>query len=270
MRRFDLEGLLADLRRRRPLVHNITNYVAMNFTANTLLALGASPVMAHAPEEVEEMAALAGALVLNIGTLSEPWVEAMLLAGRRANELGIPVILDPVGAGATTLRTETFRRLAGEIDLSVVRGNASEILAVAASESKTRGVDAVHRAEEAVAAARGLARRIEGIVAVTGEVDLVSDGERLICCRNGHPLLGRVTATGCAATAAIGAFAAVSADPLEAACAGLALFGLAGQIAAARARAPGSFAVAVIDALYEIDPERFRAGAQLEETGDGE
>jgi hypothetical protein len=148
MTAYALDRLLETLRRERPLVHNITNYVVMNFTANTLLAMGASPVMAHAVDEVEEMVSLARALVINIGTLSRPWIEAMRKAGKKANALGVPVILDPVGSGATSLRTETFKMLTGLLNLSVVRGNASEILSIASDSVKTRGVDAAHDVDQ--------------------------------------------------------------------------------------------------------------------------
>jgi hydroxyethylthiazole kinase len=154
---YDLKSLLKKLRDERPLVHNITNYVVMNFTANTLLAMGASPVMAHAADEVEEMVSLAGALVINIGTLSKHWIESMLRAGRRANELGVPIILDPVGSGATSLRTNTFRNLVKELRLSVVRGNGSEILSIASDSIRTKGVETAHGAEQALETAREVA-----------------------------------------------------------------------------------------------------------------
>lgn len=260
---FDLKSLLLRLRTERPLVHNITNYVVMNFTANALLALGASPVMAHAEAEVEEMVSLAGALVLNLGTLSEPWIRAMLKAGKKANSLGVPVILDPVGSGATRLRTETFRMLSTELNLAVVRGNPSEILSIASDTFRTRGVDAAHGIDEAKDAAGTMATELGSVVAVTGPVDVITDGERAVRCENGHPLLGLVTGTGCAATVTIAAFAAVAEDPLAAASAGLALFGIAGELAAQKAGSPGSFMVALLDALYEISPEEFQARSRL-------
>jgi hydroxyethylthiazole kinase len=261
---YDLGSLLERVRKERPLVHNITNYVVMNFTANTLLAMGASPVMAHALGEVEEMVSLARAFVINIGTLSEHWIEAMLKAGRKANALGTPVILDPVGAGATSLRTQTFAKMTTELKLAVVRGNASEILSLASAKVRTKGVEAIHGVEEAAVTARETARRIKTVVAITGPVDVITDGDTVVRCRNGHPLLATVTGTGCAATTSIAAFAAVTADPLEAAAAGLALFGLAGEVAARKAQAPGSFQVALVDALYEISPDQLQAGARLE------
>jgi hydroxyethylthiazole kinase len=262
---YDLKSLLQKIRDERPLVHNITNYVVMNFTANTLLAMGASPVMAHAVNEVEEMTSLARALVINIGTLSNPWIEAMFLAGKKANKLGVPIILDPVGSGATSLRTKTFRRLADDLKLAIVRGNASEILSISSSDVTTKGVDAVHDVEHASATARNMARQLGCVVAITGPVDLITDGERVIRCKNGDTMLGRVTGTGCAATTTIGAFAAVSRNPLEAASAGLAYFGLAGELAAAKAQSPGSFMIFLIDSLYDITPEEFQKRARLEE-----
>jgi len=262
---YNLKSLLEKLKEKRPLVHNITNYVVMNFTANTLLAMGASPVMAHAVDEVEEMVSFANALVINIGTLSKQWIESMLKAGKRANEIGLPVILDPVGSGATSFRTNTFRNLAKELKLSVVRGNASEILSIRSDYVRTKGVETAHGAEEALETARAAAREIDSVAAITGPVDLVTDGARVIRCYNGHPLLGSVTGTGCAATAAIAAFNSITNDSLEAASAGLAFFGLAGEVAGAKANSPGSFMVALLDALHEITPEEFRGKARLEE-----
>jgi len=254
---------LKTLRESRPLVHNITNYVVMNSTANALLCAGASPVMAHALEEVEEMVSLAGALVLNIGTLSPTWVEAMFRAGRRANEQGKPVILDPVGSGATRLRTDTALRLVEELDIRVVRGNASEVLSLGNMGAATRGVDSVHEVGEASETAADLARKLGTTLVITGETDLVTDGERVLRVANGHPLMGLVTGTGCAATALIGAFLAVEKDPAAASAAGLAFFGLAGEKAAERADAPGSFWTALLDALYRITPEDLDEGAKI-------
>jgi hydroxyethylthiazole kinase len=262
---YDLKSLLENLRETKPLVHNITNYVVMNFTANTLLAMGASPVMAHAVEEVEEMVSLAKALVINIGTLSKQWIESMLKAGKRANETGVPVIVDPVGSGATSFRTNTFRRLVNELKLSVVRGNASEILSIASDHVRTKGVETAHGAEEVLETARAAAREMDSVTAITGPVDLITDGARVIRCYNGHPLLGSVTGTGCAATAAIAAFNCITSDSFEATLAGLAFFGLAGEIAGAKANSPGSFMVALLDALHEISPEEFQEKARVEE-----
>lgn len=254
---------LANLREKKPLIHNITNLVAMNFTANALLAMGASPVMAHAPNEVEEMVRLAGALVLNIGTLTEEWIDSMVKAGKAAATARIPVVLDPVGAGATALRTRSAHRIVAEVRPAVVRGNASEILSLQDPSSRTRGVDARHSVEAAARAAGKLAQELECTLAVTGPVDLVTDGSRAARVSNGHPLMARVTGVGCAATAAIGAFLAVDPDPLRATAAALAYFGLAGEIAARTAAAPGSFMIGMLDALYTITPQQLREGCQI-------
>ena len=258
---------LTAVRERKVLVHNITNYVVMNSTANTLLAAGASPVMAHAEEEVAEMVALAGALVLNIGTLSPPWVRAMEIAGRTANDRGIPVILDPVGSGATTYRTETSKSLADRLEIAVVRGNASEILSLSGLDATTQGVDAVHDVEEAAKVAAELARELHTVVAITGEVDLVTDGNSVLRIEAGHELMGRVTGTGCASTALVGAFRAAEAKTVAAAAGALAFFGLAGERAAEKAGGPGSFQVALYDALAAIQPEDLRSAARIREVG---
>lgn len=247
----------------KPLVHNITNYVVMNYTANVLLAMGASPVMAHAENEVEEMVSLAGALVLNIGTLSDPWIHAMITAGAKAKELGVPVVLDPVGSGATTLRTHTAKRIIREAGVSLIRGNASEILSLQGEGSRTRGVDAVDAVTDAAVIAPSLATELGTALAVTGPEDLVTDGSRTARILGGHPLMTRVTGTGCSATAVAGAFSAVDPDPFTAACSALAFFGLAGQKAGAHAAAPGSFMVALLDALYTITPDELAREARI-------
>ena len=237
------------IRERRPLVHQITNYVVMNETANATLALGALPVMAHAREEVEQMAAAAAALVLNIGTLSEPWVESMILAGKAANAAGVPVVLDPVGAGATRFRTETAERIIHELSVSVVRGNAGEIATLAGQEAEMRGVDSIG---------------VSVPVSVTGPVDRVSDGESSLSVANGHELLGVVTGTGCMSTAITGCFLAVKPEaPLEAAAEALAAFGVAAEDAALGANGPGTFHAALYDALYNLDPDTLDGRARI-------
>ena len=257
---------LRRVRERKPLVHNITNYVVMNYTANALLACGASPVMAHAAEEVEEMVSLAGALVLNIGTLSPPWIQAMLKAGKKANAVHVPVILDPVGAGATRLRTDSAKRLIEELAIHVIRGNASEILSLGGekSGSRTRGVDSVHTVDQVKEVAVELAKELRTTLAITGAVDLITDGERTCRVMNGHEMMSQVTGTGCTATVIIGAFLAVNPDPFEATTQGLSYFGLAGEKAAAKAFGPGSFQIALLDALYEMKEEELRAGAKIQ------
>ena len=243
---------LRRLRQVAPLVHNITNYVAMDVSANALLAIGAAPAMVHAAEEVEEFVSISHALVVNIGTLSPPWVDAMRLAVDRAVALGKPWVLDPVGAGATRYRTQTARELAGKRP-TVIRGNASEILAVAGGVEGTRGVDSAHGSDDAVAAARALAGRLGCVVAVTGAVDYVTDGTRTLSVSNGHAMMTRVTALGCSATALVGAFLAAHPDPLLAATAALAVMGLAGEIAARDSEGPGTFRQRLLDALYAMD-----------------
>ena len=255
---------LTALREKKPLIHNITNYVVMNYTANALLACGASPVMAHAEEEVEEMVSLAGALVINIGTLSSPWIESMMKAARRANQLKVPVILDPVGAGATTLRTNTCLRFIAEAYTTVIRGNASEVLSLAEKGRGTKGVDSIDTVEEAADAAVTLARKLKRTLAITGKVDLITDGERIRRVYNGHEMMGRVTGTGCTATAIIGAFLAVDPDPVEATATALAYFGLAGEKAAAQTSAPGSYQIALLDALYTVDGKQLEEGARID------
>jgi hydroxyethylthiazole kinase len=254
---------LAAIRERKPLVHQITNYVVMNETANATLALGALPVMAHALQEVEEMAVAASALVLNIGTLSDEWVEAMLAAGRAANRSGAPVVLDPVGAGATGYRTGTALQLLDELEVGVVRGNSAEIATLAGQEAEIRGVEAVG-SEGGPELAREAARTLGCVVAVTGPVDHVSDGERSYALANGHELLGTVSGTGCMSTAVTGCFMAVRPDdPLEAAAEALVAFGVAGEDAAQDAKGPGSFHVALYDALYALDPETLDSRVKL-------
>jgi hydroxyethylthiazole kinase len=255
---------LAHLREKKPLIHNITNFVVMNYTANALLAIGASPVMAHAQEEVEEMVSFAGALVLNIGTLTPEWIDSMIRAGKRANSLNIPIILDPVGSGATRLRTGSAKRIMDEVSIKVVRGNASEVLSLANKGSRTKGVDSIHSVDEAAEAAHILAKELGSTLAITGEVDLVTAGDRSYRVHNGHSMMGYVTGTGCAATAIIGAFLAIDNDPITATATALAYFGLAGEKGAETANAPASFMIASLDALYTIDERQLKEGAKIQ------
>jgi hydroxyethylthiazole kinase len=246
---------LRRLRETKPLVHQITNYVVMNETANATLALGALPVMAHAPDEVEEMVAIASALVLNIGTLSAHWVDAMLLAGRKANELGVPVVLDPVGAGATTYRTETAKRILDEVSVTVLRGNAGEVATLVGVAAEVRGVESVGAGGDPAELARAAGAQLGLVASVTGPVDHVSDGTTVIAVANGDPLLASITGTGCMSSALTGCFLAVNRDrPLEAAAEALVAFGVAGEDAAREAKGPGSFHVGLYDALAGLDP----------------
>jgi hydroxyethylthiazole kinase len=255
---------LRRLRESKPLVHQITNYVVMNETANATLALGALPVMAHAQEEVGEMAAIAGALVLNIGTLSPSWVEAMILAGQMANQRGTPVVLDPVGAGATSYRTETAKRILEEVQVTVLRGNAGEVATLVGVDAEVRGVESIDAGGDLAELAR-LAGDALGLVAsVTGPVDHVSDGERTIAVANGDPMLATITGTGCMSSAVTGCFVAVNPDnPLEAAAEALVAFGVAGEDAARGAKGPGSFHVNLYDALAGLDPATIDERARI-------
>jgi hydroxyethylthiazole kinase len=260
----DPGATLGVIRERRPLVHNITNYVVMNETANAILALGALPVMAHAREEVAEMVGLAGALVLNIGTLSEPWIDAMLIAGKAANAGGVPVVLDPVGVGATAYRTETARRLLDEIDVAVLRGNAGEVATLVGVGAEVRGVESVGGGGDPAELAREAARTLGVVASVTGPVDHVSDGERSAAVANGHALLAAITGTGCMSTAMTGCFLAGNDDPFEAAAEALVAFGVAGEDAAVSANGPGSFHVGLYDALAALDPATLTQRTKVE------
>ena len=247
---------LRQLRERKPLVHQITNYVVMNETANATLALGALPVMAHAREEVEEMVGLAGALVLNIGTLSPHWVEAMIAAGKAANAAGIPIVLDPVGAGATRYRTDTTKRVLAEVDVTVLRGNQGEVATLVGVDAEVRGVESIAAGDDAAELARLAGRNLGLVASVTGAVDHVSNGERILAVANGHELLATVTGTGCMSSAITGCFlAAKREEPVEAAAEALAAFGVAAEDAARDAEGPGTFHVNLYDALAALDPE---------------
>ncbi|MCB1495713.1 MAG: hydroxyethylthiazole kinase [Bauldia sp.] len=261
MERPDLTSAIDRLRSRGPLVHNITNYVVMNSTANALLAAGASPAMVHALDEVADFAPIAQALVINIGTLSAPWVAAMEKAAEAANAAGVPWILDPVAAGATAYRTETATRLAA-MGPAVIRGNASEIMSLAGEAGGARGVDSTKGSEAAQDAARRLAKRTGAVVAVTGAVDYVTDGERMVGLANGDPMLARVTGTGCMATAIIGACLGAGLAPFDAAVAGLTMLGVAAETAIRHANGPASFQVGLIDALHRLDDAALVAGVR--------
>jgi hydroxyethylthiazole kinase len=256
---------LETLRERKPLVHQITNYVVMNETANATLAIGALPVMAHATEEVEEMTGLASALVLNIGTLSERWIDAMLLAGSAASGRGIPVVLDPVGAGATAYRTETARRILDVVGVTVLRGNPGEVATLVGTEAEVRGVESIAAGLEPAELAREAGRRLGVVASVTGPVDHVSDGERVLTVANGDPLLAIVTGTGCISSALTGCFLATKPDaPLEAAAEALAALGVAAEDAAAVASGPGTFHASLYDGLHALDPATLDGRARIE------
>ena len=243
---------LNKIRTQTPLIHNLTNYVAMNITANALLSIGASPVMAHALEEVEDMARLSSAVVINIGTLSPAWVEAMKKAIRTAALNNIPVVLDPVGAGATAYRAETARQLLKAGPVAIIRGNASEIRALAQSNSQTRGVDSLETSEAAIEASRQLSRQYGLVVSVSGPVDYIIRDAELIGIANGHHLMPRVTGLGCTATSLTAAFAAVNRDYFQAAAGAMAVMGIAGELAGENCVGPASFQTNFIDWLYRL------------------
>jgi hydroxyethylthiazole kinase len=258
------EGL-ARVRAQKPLIHHITNLVVMNDTANVTLHIGALPVMAHAAEEVTEMVSQAGALLLNTGTLTPAAVESMLMAGRKANELQIPIVLDPVGAGATELRTQTNIHLLDELQIAIVRGNAGEIGVLSGAGGVVKGVESIEGVSDPVAVTQHMARERKTVIAISGKRDVVSDGEGVLGVDNGHPWLTTLTGTGCMATTVIAAFAAVEDDYLAAAAGGLACFGLAAELAAEKANGPASFKVALFDQLYNLTPQQVAEGARIVE-----
>jgi len=241
------------IRETSPLIHNITNYVVMNTTANALLALGASPVMAHAKEEVRDMVSLARALVINLGTLSPSWVESAFIAAEEATARGVPVIIDPVGAGATPYRTKTFRDLIRTFPPTVIRGNASEIMALTTETAKTKGVDSTNASHQALDAAFRLTGEFGSVICISGETDYVIHNTTVTKIQNGHPMMQRVTGLGCTASALCGAFAAVQPDAARAVAEAMAVMGIAGEIAAAGASGPGTLQVRFIDALYQLN-----------------
>ncbi|HUI70910.1 MAG TPA: hydroxyethylthiazole kinase [Spirochaetia bacterium] len=259
--------LLERIHQRHPLIHHMTNWVVMNDTANATLALGALPVMSHAKEEVAEMVGAAGALVLNPGTLYPDLVDAMIIAGKRANERGVPVIYDPVGVGATTYRNETADRIMKELHVDVVRGNSGEVGALAGAGGIVKGVESVEGVADPAGVARDLAKRRATVVAITGKRDFISDGKRVLGIDNGHEMLKTITGTGCMATTVIAIFCAVESDRLIATAAALAAYGLAAQNAAAGVRGPGSFRAALIDCLYNLTPGDVTQGARIVDLG---
>ncbi len=240
------------VRHRSPLVHSITNYVVMNNTANALLAIGASPVMAHWVAEMEEMTAIAGALVINIGTLDDQWIEGMIAAGVAASKRGTPIVLDPVGAGATSQRTATALRIIDECKPTIIRGNGSEIMALVDASVKSKGVDSSAASSDALGAAKVLAASSGAVVVISGPTDYITDGQRVETISNGNPIMTSVTGMGCTATAMVGAFAAVNPNPMEAALHAMAVMGIAGQRAAAYSKGSGSMQLNFLDELYNF------------------
>ena len=255
--------IIERIRQERPLIHNITNMVAMNDSANIILAIGGLPVMAHAQAEVREMVRVAGALVLNIGTLTSEQIDSMITAGEEANNLKKPVVLDPVGAGATHLRTESALRLQERIKIDIVRGNHAEVSILAGLKGSIKGVESVGSGKNAVEVARSLARKHNQVVIITGKQDIVTDGKTVIEINNGSPMLGTITATGCMVTSLIATFAAVCDDYIMASTGALVCFGLAGERAAVKAQGPGSFKVNLFDEVYNLNEEIICKGLKV-------
>ncbi len=254
---------LAHVREQSPLVHNITNYVVMNNTANALLAIGASPVMAHAIEEVADMVRIASSLVINIGTLSPEWVDAMKIAMRQAYQLGKPIILDPVGAGATPYRNTTLSELLQTAPPTVIRGNASEIMALVASDKKTKGVDSTDSSQSAIEAGKALQSAYGCIVCISGAEDIILSQDNEVHLQNGDQLMAKVTGMGCTATALIGAFCGANPDPLISTVAAMSVMGIAGEIAAVQASGPGTLQLHFLDALYNFQAEHINTKLKI-------
>ncbi len=246
------------VKKEAPLVHNITNYVAMHYTANVLLAAGASPVMAHAQEEVNDMAAIAQSIVLNIGTLSPAWVKAMIMAMKTAQKKKKPVILDPVGAGATPYRNHTLQQFLTVGTPTVIRGNASEILSLSTTAHQTKGVDSTMTTDEClINIAKELAKKYQNVICISGPVDYIIDQHQIITLHNGHPNMAKITAMGCAASALIGAFLCVETDVFLATTSAMSLIGVAGEMAAKIAKGPGSLSIHLLDVLHQMSQKPF-------------
>ncbi len=266
----DFNSWLEKVRSQRPLVHNITNLVVTNIAANALLSIGASPVMAYAKEEVADMAKIAGALSLNMGTLDDRVVESMLIAGKSANAAGVPVIFDPVGVGATPYRNQTADEVVTQLKLTILRGNGGEIGALLGAGGTVKGVDAGEISPNLKSAILDFAKTHHTVVVVTGQEDYITDGERILVLRNGHPLLAEITGSGCMLTALLGAFTAVvdRNAPLfayaDAAAACITCYNVAGEIAAENAKGPGTFQAALFDALYNLKSEEVAKRAKIE------
>ncbi len=264
-----VKELVTNLRERNPLVHNITNYVTVNDCANAILAIGASPVMADDIKETESITSISSSLVINIGTLNERTVASMLVSGKKANELNIPVIFDPVGAGASKFRNDTAREILKQLKVNIIRGNLSEVSFIAGLSASTKGVDVSEEdcANDAVTIAKLAAKKYNCVVAVTGAIDIISDGEKLIKISNGHKMLSKVTGTGCMSSALVASFSGLGDDYLTAAAAGVVSMGIAGEIAyeVSKEKGLGSFHIAIIDALGKISGELVEEMARIDE-----
>ncbi|MBS4175126.1 hydroxyethylthiazole kinase [Bacillus sp. FJAT-49736] len=252
-----INKVLQKVRAENPLVHNITNVVVTNFTANGLLALGASPVMAYAPEEVGDMAKIADALVLNMGTVTSATVEAMIIAGKSANAHDVPVIFDPVGVGATPYRSEMANRIVSEIKISLIRGNVAEIASLAGIQAEVKGVDAVGIQGSPMDIAIQAAQKLQTFIVITGKEDFITDGHTTYVIQNGDAILTKVTGTGCLLTSVIGAFTAVEEDLMMAAVSAVAAYGIAAELAVAKilTKVPGNFQIELLNQLSAISEQ---------------
>lgn len=260
-------GNLEAVKEKSPLIHHLTNYVTVNDCANIVLALGGSPVMADDISEVEEMVAFAGALVINVGTLNARTIESMIAAGKRANELGVPVILDPVGVGATALRTNTVENLIKEVRFSVIRGNMSEIKIISGLNVEIKGVDSAASEEGGKEIAVKLSKKLGAVIAITGAVDVIADGDKVCLISNGDKILSKVTGTGCMSTSLIGTYAGATKDYFLAAIAGVMTMGLAGELAYKSLKESdgiGTFKVRLFDEIYKMNSETILQGGKLQ------
>lgn len=261
----NIELTLNKIRTKTPLTHNITNYVVMNNTANSLLAVGASPVMAHAIEEVEDIVSISSALVINMGTLSEKWVNSILLTIKKAKENNTHFVFDPVGVGASKYRTETAKKIIKTAIPDVIRGNASEITALTSSTNTTKGVDSTMSAQDAINSAITLSKKLNNTIVISGPKDYIITGDTISTISNGNSLMAKVTGMGCTATAIIGACIAVESNIHLAATAAMAIMGVAGDIAETTANGPGSFQVNFLDSLYNITSKSIKENVRLNE-----
>lgn len=260
----DIIAQLTALRTVNPLVQNITNFVVMNNTANALLAIGASPMMVHGHKEVQSSVAIASSLVINVGTLDDYWAESMILAASKANEIGKPWILDPVGAGLSTFRNDVLERLVS-FRPTVIRGNASEIMALTTQASHGKGVDSTNSSDQALDSAKWLNENCGAVVCISGEVDYIVSNSKIVAIKNGHEMMTKVTGLGCSSTAVTGGFIALNKDPFMEAVAGVALFSLAGELAQQKAKGPGSLQMELLDALYQLDEQTILSHLKMEE-----
>ncbi|WP_291728417.1 hydroxyethylthiazole kinase [Bernardetia sp.] len=245
--------VLTELRKTTPLVHNITNYVVMNNTANALLAIGASPVMAHAVEEVEDIVSISSSLVINMGTLSKNWVEAMILAAHKAKELNKPFVFDPVGVGASKYRTETAKKIISTARPNVIRGNASEIMALAEITNSTKGVDSTASSDAAISAAQKLSNELGNTIIISGATDYIITQDKINEITDGDAMMSKVTGMGCTATAIVGACIAVESDYQLASTVAMKIMGSAGNMAAKTAKGTGSFEMSFLDSLSNLN-----------------